>query len=499
MGCDGRSATAPAPEPSKSDAGADLIALAPGNVVEVVVASDRAAARIETRSGTEQYIAVIASTKFDSSSSTFSYSLSTERVDQPTGSRTESGCAITADDFRNTLVPVEPEPTGTPLPVGTTRSLQVSVGTKTETITAEVAAVSTRAIVWKDVTPSHPATLDTAFINDFVADFDKTILPRERSVFGNESDIDGDGRIGLVFTPLTKDSAVAFFLGCDIAKLEGCPSGNKGEYLYLTPPSDIAPPYNTAAAIKEILAHELGHLIHYNRKVVRNALQVWPDSSYMIEGFGGFAQDVIGYQAGNFYVAQAGLNEIDGFSLADVFGNVTKYDKTRDGLLRGGAYLFVRYIYDLAGGDRALESGSIEGLGGTALLRKVLDDPKSVSAAMPLTANKTLADLALDFYTALAMSNGEASGRAAPSNGCFSYLKTQTDPITGKQRGADLFAAFHGQKLQGPALQATADGKLRAGGVEYVTIDATADRSELGITITADAGAAMRVRIARIR
>ncbi len=492
---------APAPEQPTGDAGQAPVTLAAGEVLDITFTGDRAAVRLATPTGTERFVAILASTTFASSSTTFTYSVSTEAVDSPTASRIASGCALSSEPYRGVAVTVDPEPTGAAPAVGTKRLLRVPVGTMGETITAEVAAVGTRAVVWKDTSPAHPATLDAAFIAEFLADFDKTILPRARAVFGTESDLDGNGRIDLVFTPLTKTSAVAFFFGCDLVTLSGCPSGNQGEFLYLTPPADIAAPYNTPAAIKEILAHELGHLVHFNRKVLRNKLSSWPDSTYMIEGFGGFAQDAVGFQAGNLYVTQAGLAGIDAFSLSDVLGSTTKTDKTHDGLLRGGSYLFVRYLYDRAGGDVASADGAIEGRGGPAFLRKVLDDPASVAEAMPVGNSGTLADVAFDFYTTLALSNGDKAGRAAPVNACFSYLPTQADPVTGKQRGADLFASFHGQQLSGPAMQAlaSADGKLRAGGVEYVSFDANNERAELGVTVTADAQALPRVRIARVQ
>jgi hypothetical protein len=499
--CNGDAAPSPAADQTPADAGRTAIGLAAGEALDVTFTGARAAVRLATPTGTERFVAILASTNFAPSSATFAYSTSTDPVDQPTGSHLASGCSLSSDPYRNAAVSVDAEPTGVAPAVGAQRSLRVPLGIASETISAEVAAVSTRAVVWKDTSPTHPATLDSAFIADFLADFDKTILPRERVVFGTESDIDGNGRIDLVFTPLTKSTAVAFFFGCDLATLDGCPSGNRGEYLYLTPPADIAAPYNTPAAIKEILAHELGHLVHFNRKVLRNNLQGWPDSTSMIEGLGGFAQDAVGFQAGNLYVTQAGLAGIDAFSLSDVVGTSTKTDKTRDGLLRGGSYLFVRYLYDRAGGDRASADGAIEGRGGPAFLRKVLDDPASAASATPVANSGTLADVALDFYTTLAMSNGDKAGRAAPTNACFAYLPTQADPVTGKQRGADLFAKFHGQQLSGPATQAlaSADGKLRAGGVELLTVDASTSNAELGVTIIADASALPRVRIARVR
>ncbi len=159
-------------------------------------------------------------------------------------------------------------------------------------------------MVWADITPANPAVIDPAVVQEFLTDFESTILPRARAVFGTESDEDGDGHVQLVFSPVTKDTAVAFFSNCDLKPSIGCSGSNHGEFLYLTPPNAIDPPYNTPAAIKEILAHELSHMIHFNRKVLKTGLGGWNESAYMIEGVGAFAQDVLGYQAGNFYVTR---------------------------------------------------------------------------------------------------------------------------------------------------------------------------------------------------
>lgn len=353
--------------------------------------------------------------------------------------------------------------------------------------------------MWKDVTPAHPATLDDAFVSQFLTDFEDLILPRERAVFGVESDLDGDGHVSLVFTPLTYETAVAFFTGCDLVKSAGCPTSNAGEYLYLTPPNAIAPPYNTPNAIKEILTHELSHLVHFNRKVLRNRATEWMDSGYMIEGVGAFAQDAIGPQAGNLYVTQAGLAGIAQFSLGDVLLDGTPYDKSRDGVMRGGSYLFVRWLYDRAGGDTAKPDGTIEGRGGPAFLRAVLDAPESVSKALPTVTKASQADLAIDFYTALAMSNRDEAGGAAPTNPCFSFLPIETDPVTQRQRGADPFGEFHGMKMGGPALTKEKSGKLYAGGVTYVTVASPAGSSTLDLGVTVDAKAQPRVRVGRVR
>lgn len=504
------STTTPTPDasvaPPTVDGGADGAAggfsLEPGEAVELPVEEGIASVRLAPSPGAE-YVAVVVSTKLDTSRGDHAYTAAIGDVTAPKEPKRLAGCALSSDMWKGKSVPAEEAPKGTAPAVGTTRTLKVPVGSRLEPVPAEVVAVSDTAVVWLDKSPANPGALDPAFVTEFLADFDKNVLPRTRTIFGTESDTDGDGRVGLVFSPLTRDSAVAFFRQCDLLEgVTGCgaDSGNKGEFLYLTPPANIAPPYNTPAAIKEILAHELGHLVHFGRKVLKNKLTEWPDSSYMIEGFGGFTQDVSGFQSGNLYVAMAGLDGIGDYSLSEVLGARSTYDSKRDGLLRGASYLFVRYLYDRAGSDTAKADGTIEGRGGPAYLRDVLDAKEGVAQRTATVLGTTPAEMAMDFYTTLALSNGDKAGFAKPQNPCFSYLPVEIDPVTKKPRGADVRAQFHGQSMKGPKTQKleAADGKVRSGGVEYLTFQAAA-AGPTGLTVTVDAAALPRVRLVRVK
>jgi hypothetical protein len=506
-GCSGSSSSSSASPAPTDDAGADAggpLALAPGDVAEVPVTDGVARATFDAHDTNEQYVVVVASTRFDTSGAELPWSVATDAApdgaSDPAGAGAAlvTGCSLSADAWKAASIAPETPPSGTAVVEGATKTLHAPTPTGFEDIDVKAIAVSKSAVVWADVTAAHPATLDTAFVSQFLTDFESTILPRERSVFGVESDLDGDGHIALVFTPLTNKTAVAFFTGCDLDKWVGCAATNAGEYLWLTPPNAIQPPYNTPNAIKEILTHELSHLIHFNRKVVRNKLSDWTDSGYMVEGIGGFAQDAIGPQAGNLYVAQAGLDGIDQFSLGDTLVDGTPYDPPRDGVMRGGSYLFVRWLYDRAGGDTALSDGTVEGRGGPALVRALLDSPDSVATTLPVATKSAMADIGVDFYTALAMSNRDEAGGVAPTNACFSYLPVQIDPVTGKQRGADVFAKYHGTQMNGVAVAKGTSGTVRAGGVAYATISPPASGAPMSVAVTVDAKASPRVRIGRL-
>lgn len=494
-----------------SDAGPGAaFTMAPGEVAEVPVAAGVAALRLATPTGAERFVLVLASTRFAELDAPATYNV-LPRVDGFAPAPTlVTGCSLDESRWRATTLAPEAPPTGAAPAVGAERSFRVPIADDAgapEVLTARVAAVSERAVVWADVTPSHPATLDMTFVAGLLRVFDATILPRERAVFGTESDVDGDGRVALVFSPLlAQNNHQAFFWQCDLLGMPGCsgPGGsesNRVEAVYLAPPDMLSPPYNTPAAVNEIVAHEVGHVIHFGRKVLRNRLTSWSDSVAMIEGFGGFAQDVIGFQLDGLRATKVALDQVDRFSMADVLADGADYDPVRKASLRGGAYLFVRWLYDRAGGDEAPADGTIAHRGGPALLRALLDAPTSVASSLRAVAGLNSADVAMDFYTALAASNRESGGGVAAANACFRYGAVATDPVTARPRGADLYSTFEGVMARGPATQmaATADGSLRHGGVEYLQVDATAGAAELAVTVRADAPAAARVRVLRVR
>jgi hypothetical protein len=475
----------------------DVLALAPGEVAELSLGTDGAfGARLATPNGNEHFVLILGSTRFELADD-FRYSLELGVAPSSLTARQVTDCALAPGLGRNTQLIVDPPPTGSAPEAGDRKPIEIPTPSGYLDIEVEAVSIGAHATVWIDTT--NGTALDPDFVAAFRDDFENLIMPRERTLFGTEPDIDHDGRVNLIFSPLTYQTAVAFFSGCDLRDASAkCHPKNGGEYLYLTPPGDIEPPYDTPAAMKEILTHEFSHMLHYNRKVYLNGNGAWNDSSYMAEGVGAFAQDAIGFQLGNLYVAQQGLEAIDDFSLSNVLLDGVTYDADRDGVLRGGAYWFVRYLYDRGGGDR-VDGAAIINRGGPAFLRALLDPVDSIAVALPEVAKTTWADVAIDFYTTLGLSNREHIGGVAPKNSCFSYLPVMTDPITGNQRGGDVFTSFHGMMMQGPHVSAAtaADGSLRPGGVEFLTLDASPTERDVAFALHVDPQAAPRVRVAR--
>ena len=123
-----------------------------------------------------------------------------------------------------------------------------------------------------------------------------------------------------------------------------------------------------------------------------------------------------------------------------------------------------------------------------------------MATLLPTAIGHSREDLGTDFYTTLAMSNRDEALGVAPTNSCFAYLPTTSDPIWRRQRGADLYAKF-ALMMTGPATQqaTAADGVLRAGGVEYLELSATPGNESLTLTVTTDPAAKPRIRLGRTR
>lgn len=159
--------------------------------------------------------------------------------------------------------------------------------------------------------------------------------------FGTPSDVDGDGRVHLLFSPLLNTSgiAVGFFDPSDL--LDPAMSGNNGmELLYLGLPEDnfnYSPPSLLATA-----CHEYQHLVNFGRKSLPPLYsgQLITETLAVNEGLSHLAEDLCGLNVsgGNvaFVAAALDANGEGSFSGADIHG------QTDTPARRGLAYLHLR-------------------------------------------------------------------------------------------------------------------------------------------------------------
>ena len=510
---------------SDADADDELEALEIGEVVDLpaVAGEDAFELAFATPEGTERYLAIISSDAWERRGPV-SYSIElmnseslvrepleaapedtefhSPRVERPSPAHLSNLAQILSGlrdgSARRVLRAPDPPPTE-----GEVRTFSVLGDGRVAEIEAEAVFVSPSVAFWLDISSDPPAEISTEDLEEIATQYDEIILPREHIFFGEESDINDDGNIFVVMSEVVheNDGPVAFFYGCDLLEpgAPGCRYSNEAEVLYLTPPNAIEPPYNTPRAILETMAHETNHMIFMNTKYMNHDSVGDVENMYILEGLAALAQDLSGYQAGNLYVSWFGLQDILDFSAADVLEDDGVYLPSRDGGLRGGAYLLMRYLYDQAGGDEALGDGTFDDLGGIEFIYGLHNSPTPGLAGIEEALSLSLSEVVTDFYTTLAVTNrGEDHGPIC-GEARFNYLPTMEDPITGRQRGFDAYAPLHGGAMNGPASVRlfAADGEMRPTGVEYVEVEAS-DTESLTLRVAGPAEGMLRARLARI-
>lgn len=191
--------------------------------------------------------------------------------------------------------------------------------------------------------------LDSMPEDDFVAlveEFSEA-YPKEQKVFGVESDVNGDGRFDVVFTPVVNGLggnggfATGFFYAADL--LAG-PNSNAREVIFSCVPDPQKKFSDSALSLSfffknigpNVLVHEAQHMISFNMHYFLN--QGAGEVGWANEGFSHLAEDLFSNGKENPVRTGHYFKKID---TTDFMGGTNLAQ-------RGGAYLFFRYWYDQA-------------------------------------------------------------------------------------------------------------------------------------------------------
>ncbi len=388
-----------------------------------------------------------------------------------------------------------PLPPPVPPPAeGSTVPFQVGTPSGVETIDASVLHVSPSLVIALDRTTDPSLSLDASDLQEIADGFEDVVLPRLRVFFGQESDVNADGHVTVLFSPLVAQTGTAFVNPYDLVTDPGSrPAGvaaNDQELLYVTPPQLLDPQQATPRAMLETLAHEFQHAIYFYRKYLLNDQLNGNESVYITEGLSGLAQDLSGYQAGLFFINRAALDAWDLQSINDLVLSLGAYYMDRPELY-GGAYLLMRYLYDQAGGDTLQSDGTVDTAAspGVPWLRALVDSSLLGEASIEDAAGQGVVALATDWLTALMVDDRDDDlGDPLNDDPRYNFLPPATDPITGRQRGTTMFETFMGMvQKTGPVVRDLADvnNAIRPGGSEYVRIEASSPGT-LTVTVEAD-------------
>lgn len=287
----------------------------------------------------------------------------------------------------------------TPPTLGSTRTFKVLSNFNANTwstITAQLAYLGNNIYLYIDV--NAPANGFTAAqLASFGVLFDQTLYGIGTAAFGQPADIDGNGHVIMLMSPLVNADTptascattgyVAGFFDSEDFNSSTDPNSNQGEIFYsiVPDPTGTVSCTHTVADIGATLPatflHELQHLINYSQHVVVRGGQ--PFSSGMDEGL-----SIVAEELGSLYYENkcppptcrtnttqlfpdSSQGFIQGFfndsylyaELPDT-ASVTLHNDSENGFSwRGGDWLLMRYLGDQYGNNffRQMEQGSGDG------------------------------------------------------------------------------------------------------------------------------------------
>lgn len=382
-------------------AGTGVVRLAVGEYVSIdPAAMDACATFPPAGSDTVEYLFVPQSTTGTagvSASYRFRGSAAGTSVALPGGVRAVRNAAARFHDFlrefeAEDVVPpglVGPAPAAAPLrviSVGDTREFHVCADIECESfekVSAAARYVGAHAAIYED--QDAPSPLSQGSLDSLGALFDHDLYEVATRAFGVESDIDRNGLVIILMTPLVNgltprdecDQAVVtgFFFSFDLNPAHaGDERSNQAEIFYaLTPdPAGSVGCAHTTTRIEQLVPitfiHELQHMISYNQHVLlrggeREALWLNEGLSHLAEELGALHFLSLGDSARFSRFAEGDL--FDAYLYLVNPGQQFVLFQDGSGTLaeRGAAWLFVRWLVDQYGGEitRRLTETSLQG------------------------------------------------------------------------------------------------------------------------------------------
>jgi hypothetical protein len=228
-------------------------------------------------------------------------------------------------------------------------------------ITADLRYTGTKCLVYADVdTSANPANnFDTIHFQQFGQAFDTQIEATNVSYFGPYEDVDGNGKVIILITPVVNRMTppgsggfiAGFFLSIDLYTTSQVPAGttNHAEIFYVLASDPTAefnpgiPPFPIAFTADEnigTIAHEHEHMISFSHRIFHEGGVT--QETWLEEGMAHMAEDLNGRHDANIGRADIYMQDPGGISLEHATAPLNQ---------RGGIYLFLRLMADRYGTD----------------------------------------------------------------------------------------------------------------------------------------------------
>ena len=268
-----------------------------------------------------------------------------------------------------------------------------------QSVTAELKAISTRALIYQDI--NAPANgLTTENFQTLGATFDDPIYSAVTTAFGTPSDIDSNGRVIILLTPIVNQMTdrgasgfiAGFFYGCDLVGRSLCTGTNSAEMFYtmVADPTGVHSDSRTAQSVLNslapVLGHEFQHMINFGQRQSTDAL-------WLSEGMAHHAEDVVAdVYASRGDATNAGRFRVQNYTRATrylrdpSFTSLIAENGTGTLEMRGAAWLFVKYLV---------------GQHGTQILRSLTQSNQSSVTNVVQQTGRSWSSLMANFAVAL--------------------------------------------------------------------------------------------------
>lgn len=245
------------------------------------------------------------------------------------------------------------------LTVGSRRTFKVlddfSQTSSYETVTAELRYMSDNFYAYVDT--RNESALNDDDLNELLSPFDE-LIDEERNLFGDESDVNGDDHFIILLTQGVNELGAiqggiisGFFFGADLYSADSYPVSNEMEIVYSMVPdptgsfgATVSKEFALLNILPSVFPHELQHMINYNQHVFVNGGA--SEKSFLNEGLSHLAEDIYSMVDGT--MNQTGIENPARSSLYLDSTSSVCFTCGSNISQRGGAYLFIRYLYEQA-------------------------------------------------------------------------------------------------------------------------------------------------------
>ena len=376
----------------------------------------------------------------------------------------------------------EAAPTGPPT-VGSTHLFSVCANLSCSSftkVTATAKIVSTHLAIFVD-NAAPTAGLDSADLDTLSTMFDSRLYPLDTTAFGHESDVDSNGVVFVLMTPVVNKMVSAseclksgyiagFFFGADLDPAYANDSRfNHGEVFY----SIVADSLGTfscshsATQVKHqvpiTFVHEFQHMISYNQHVLLLGGQA--EVLWLNEGLSHFAEELGGRSflpGDNTSFTRFVINDLfNGYKYLDSSGAHFLVAGSGIGTLaeRGAAWLFVRYVDDQFRSDTSFAA--------TAAFTRKLEATTLVGGANVAAATGTPFATLVEHW-ALANYVADLPGFTAPPELKYTSWHFRTTYASlNVQDSTDFPKAYPLTPPAGPGKSVALSGTLKAGSGVY--------------------------------